>query len=630
MWLKMLRCGLMERPRQSTPLWRRVHLLVVAAVLCSCPSRSPIPNAERARDGATPAPTVAPRIILLVGDGMGSAQLDAASLYKTGARDKLFMQSLPVKGQIVTASLSGTTDSAASATAMATGALTFNGRVGMDRDGQSPENLVELAKRSGLATGIVTTTRLAHATPASFTAHVNSRGQYADIAKQIVDLRPDVILGGGSQSFEGRNDARNLVQELSFAGYQVARNAGQLKASPASSGKLLGLFSASDMPYVVDQSPDDDLPSLTEMSLAALQRLDNNPNGFFLMIEGGRIDHACHQNLIEQAIGETLAFDDAVAAVTSWAAKRPDVSIFVTADHETGGLTVKEPGPAGVIPKVSWRWGTHTNATVRFFGQGPGSETFLGLHRDHRWIHSVIKGLITGVFEPPASAIIPDGFLDDLDGVSVEQVWTPADPSSRLERMFLASDERGLGIGLEGLFRWDTGATVVFIDVDYQANDGLAELGLDDTSGLADALLSAIPVPSSVGTGFSADLAFVTALGDAPKLEQTLDRSGLRGLRPPYGVGNSLGRLRVASNFADDVRSKGEITAPESKRGFELFITWDQLYPEGRPADPRLAVWAMQVHEGGMLSGQSLPPWPRPDEKTAPQPLVIRPMQLSD
>ncbi len=359
-------------------------LLLSVVFLFACPSRDHVVNQERQHDanGTELAPNV-PKIILLIGDGMGRGQLDAASLFKYGAIDSLQMFDLPAHGIITTSSPTGITDSAASATAMATGAFTVNGRVGLDLDSEPVQNLVELAKAHNMATGIVTTTRIAHATPACFSAHVPSRGQYDDIAEQLAELQPNVILGGGTLEFERRRDGRDLSAELADKGYQVVHTASELSALALAgpdelNGDLLGLFADGHIPYVVDRVLGNEYPSLVDMTQAALSRLDSDPDGFFLMVEGGRIDHAGHANNLSRNIGETIAFDNTIQSVMDWAEGRDDITILVTADHETGGLTVLKEMGIGNLPEVNWRWGSHTNTTIRSFSQGPGSQFFDG------------------------------------------------------------------------------------------------------------------------------------------------------------------------------------------------------------------------------------------------------------
>jgi alkaline phosphatase len=608
--------------------------LACATAFAACPSREPTPNAARYEDASVrESGGPPPKIILLIGDGMGEGQLAAASYYKAGALESLSLYDLPVHGRISTASPSGITDSAASATAMATGALTWNGTVGLDLDDRPVQNLVELSKEYGLATGIVTTTRISHATPASFTAHVQSRGQYEDIAAHMAALRPDIMLGGGLLDFENRGDSRNLVAELVAGDFHIVRTATELAdANESTSGRMLGLFADYHLPYRVDRTEADDVPFLKDMSLAALKRLDRDPQGFFLMIEGGRIDHAGHENNVERAIGETLSFDDTVAAVVEWAGERDDVTILVTADHETGGLKVLEPSPQGALPRVSWRWGSHTNASIFLFGQGPGTDVFDGQVRDHRWVHSALSGLIRNQSNQPPRRIIPDGRLTDLLGPTVTQTAdTNAAGGARLSRLSLDSDERGIGIGIEGLFPWNAGATLLLIDVDYGLATGVRNLrSLRDSVGSADSLLSAVDLPAPPDYEFGIDLAFLTQGGLEPKFEQLLDSAGLRGLRSPYGTSTELGQLRSAANFSDHSRiytAGAEELEVITGQGLEVFIRWQELY-DGASAPPvgtRIAVWALQLGDDASTSNQSLPPWSDAEGLVAPTPLILSP-----
>ncbi len=605
--------------------------LVAVVLLAACPARSPLGGQNNSNDAsAGDSPRMPAKIILMIGDGMGRGQLEASSIYQYGAPDRLFLESLPVRGDITTSSPSGITDSAASATAMATGEFTLNGRVGIDLFERPVQNLVELAKEHGMATGIVTTTQLAHATPACFAAHVSSRNQYQEIAAQMAELRPDVMLGGGRNDFESRGDGRNLSAELVEGDYELVYDATQLQsASVSQHPRLIGLFAPGHIPYRIDRSESDDYPTLSQMSLAALERLDGDPQGFFLMIEGGRIDHAGHANQIERLIGETLAFDEAVQSVVEWAGSRQDLTILVTADHETGGLQVTENRGMGQTPGVSWRWGNHTNTSIQFFGMGPGSEFFQGFLRDHRWVHGVLASLIRDGSPMPPPSILTNGNLEDLFGPTVAADHPNSeDPSSRLTRLSAGTDSRGLAVGLEGLFRWDTGATIVLIDVDYGLATGPRTLNqLSDNSSAANALLSRLRLPAPADNGFGADLVFVSLHGVEPKFEESLATAGLRGLRAPYGESNDLRTIKVASNYADHVRSNGDGAIVEANRGLEFFVRWQELYPgrDSPPEDAAIALWAVQVREDGSLSSQSLPALSGNADEQAPRPLVIRP-----
>lgn len=362
------------------------------------------------------------------------------------------------------------------------------------------------------------------------------------------------------------------------------------------------------------------------MALAALHRLDRDPQGFFLMVEGGRIDHAGHANSSAQSVGETLAFDETVAAVMAWSESRSDVTILVTADHETGGMHVNGPTEIDQPPDVSWRWGNHTNATVRSFGRGPGTQVFDGVTRDHRWVHAALAGLIQGETIVPPSVILANGSLEDLIGPTVgQQRLNPEDAATRLTRLTMAADDRGLGVGIEGLYRWDQGAVIVLFDVDYGLATGLRTINsLADPEGDADTFLSKIHLPIPADNGFGADMVFISQNGLGPVYSS--GSAGLRGLSAPYGWPDDLQSIRSAANFSDHARSWGETTMVQSSRGLELFLRWQDLYP-GRtapPPDTQIAAWAVQVREDGSVTNQSLPPWIDEAATMAPRPLVIR------
>ncbi|MEM1541426.1 MAG: alkaline phosphatase [Ignisphaera sp.] len=185
-----------------------------------------------------------------------------------------------------------------------------------------------------MSVGVVTTTRVTHATPAVFTAHAPHRDMEQEIVLQQIALEVDAILGGGRRFYTSE-----LVSEARRRGYTVVFNrSSPLRVDSAKTRRLLGLFADSHIPYVLDR--DSETPSLVEMTAKAIEILDKNPCGFFLMIEGGRIDHAAHANDIASVIAETKEFDDVVGFVTLYARSRGDTLVIVTSDHETGGLTI--------------------------------------------------------------------------------------------------------------------------------------------------------------------------------------------------------------------------------------------------------------------------------------------------
>ena len=272
-------------------------------------------------------------IILIIGDGMSFSHIRLAQL----AYGKLALEYFTDVGIVFTDSLTGEVpDSAATATAIATGIKTENGMIAMvpvnGRD-VSVMTLVELAQKLGKSTGIITTTRVTHATPAAFASHVPSRRMEPEIAVQLVESGVDVIMGGGLRYFD-----EALLEKAREYGYTVVFNRTQLLE--VESGKILGLFSSSHIPYVLDRDEYEDVPSLVDMVAKAIDVLDDNPNGFFLMVEAGRIDHAAHSNDAASVAAETKELDDVVALALNYALSRGDTLVVVTADHETGGTAV--------------------------------------------------------------------------------------------------------------------------------------------------------------------------------------------------------------------------------------------------------------------------------------------------
>lgn len=292
-------------------------------------------------------------VIYLIGDGMATAQRQVAEYYlqeQTGDKNtRLAMNSLPITGINTTHSADSlVTDSAASATALATGMKTDNGMIGVLPDGTKVTSLLESAQKKGMATGLITTTRLTHATPAAFIAKNVSRDNENEIAEDYANSGITYFAGGGYRHFvtgknSKRKDGKDLVATMekndyrtfignesvaSFRGYQ-----------PKAGDKVFAAFSQSHIPYEIDRVKTDTLPSLAEMTEKGIELLAKDKDGFFLMVEGGRIDHASHANDIAGTIFDTLAFDQAVQKALDFYHKNPDDTlIIITGDHETGGM----------------------------------------------------------------------------------------------------------------------------------------------------------------------------------------------------------------------------------------------------------------------------------------------------
>lgn len=278
-------------------------------------------------------------LILLIGDGMGPAYITLGRelLDRPLALDTLIV------GTAATAALdTRVTDSAASSTALATGVRTRNRAISVDAGGRPLRTLFEAAHEGGFATGLVTTSRITHATPAAFATHVVDRGLEADIAEQLLDSEVEVLLGGGWNYFlpesggGRRKDGAHLLERAVDAGRHVVRDAASLAVAPA--GRLIGLFAASHMAYVLDRGPSE--PDLVTMTRVALGRLAGGSTGFILVVEGARIDHAGHSNDAAAAAREVLEFDAAVRLARDFAREDGATLVLATADHETGGLSL--------------------------------------------------------------------------------------------------------------------------------------------------------------------------------------------------------------------------------------------------------------------------------------------------
>jgi len=308
-------------------------------------------------------------IILMIGDGMGLAQVYSAMTANGG---HLFLENFKNIGFSKTYSSDNyITDSAAGGTALSAGIKTYNGAIGVDPDKQPVPNIREMAEKKGLKTGLVSTSAITHATPASFIAHASSRNSYEDIAADFLKTNIDVFIGGGIKNFEDRKDGKNLSKELKDKGYQVLYNIEDIQK--IKSGKLAG-FTA--------QEHDAPMPERGEILVPATQTainlLSQGKKGFFLMVEGSEIDFLAHENKTPGVVLETLDFDRAIGAALKFAASNGETLIIVTADHETGGMTLNggDYKTGKVIGKFTS--GGHTGIAVPVYAFGPGAEQFTG------------------------------------------------------------------------------------------------------------------------------------------------------------------------------------------------------------------------------------------------------------
>lgn len=360
------------------PQFLRVHA-VLSLLLAATLSLGAQPAEEKPR----------PRnLVLCIGDGMGLAQVAAASYQRGG--EGLFFEQFPIAGYVTTHSANSLiTDSAAAATAMASGVKTNNGVLGMTPDGARVETILEMAHARGLATGLVTSVPIGHATPAGFYAHAAGRRAYDEIMDDFFRGNAvDVLLGGGIQLEQ--LSAEEIAASAEVSGHRWMTMDNQAELDEVAPGdRLLGFFDQDDdlhLAYAASRETlATDEPRLVDLTLAALAAISADPDGFFLMVEGGAIDWAGHDNQLAANIGETLEFDHAIEELSARLAESGQLDetlIVVTADHETGGLTLTGPYGSelaqGSPPQVNWASGNHTATPVMVWARGPGAEAFTG------------------------------------------------------------------------------------------------------------------------------------------------------------------------------------------------------------------------------------------------------------
>ena len=308
-------------------------------------------------------------VILVIGDGLGAEQVHAARAFYG---ELMSFEELPFRGSVTTENAAGQiTDSAAAGTAMATGFKVNNGviSVALPGDGHALGTLLEYYKAAGKSTGLVTTSYITDATPAAFGAHQSSRSLTTRIAADYMERsRPNVLFGGGL----------GLTPSLASAsGYAVVQSVnGLLALDTEAANRVAALYGTSEFPYVADGP--NQFPRLYQMASQALRILDNNANGFFLLVENELTDSSAHINDLHRNVAEVHELSLATEAVLSWATARRDTLVLVTSDHETGGLTVVGENTAGTLPGVSWSTSGHTSAQVPLYAWGFAAELFSG------------------------------------------------------------------------------------------------------------------------------------------------------------------------------------------------------------------------------------------------------------
>ncbi len=355
----------------------------IALVLFSCSSSKVMKQETKPKN-----------VILLISDGTGLSQISSAFYFKESMPNYARFENI---GLINTSSSShDITDSAAGGTAFACGVKTYNDAIGVADDSTAVQNIVELVSLKKVNTGIIATSSITHATPASFYSHQISRKMNDEIALDLLNSEVDFFAAGGLQHFNDRKDKLNLLEALSNKDFRIWTNAlgdfSQIKTSEKA-GFLLG---KNEMPKMLE-GRGDFLPNAIEL---AIQYLNKDNSAFFIMAEGSQIDWGGHQNDSSYLISELLDFDNAVGKALDFAEKDGNTLVIVTSDHETGGFTlsakkkIREDGSEYSDYREvgsSFSTGGHSATLIPVFAFGPGSEEFRGIYENNEIFEKIIK-----------------------------------------------------------------------------------------------------------------------------------------------------------------------------------------------------------------------------------------------
>ncbi len=349
---------------------RKLIVLITLAAFIAGPvySKEKAPKNEKVKN-----------VILIIGDGMGLA---ASTVWMINQQygPTCFDRAQFVGLSKTYSANNRVTDSAAAGTAMATGTKTNNSMLGVAPDGTPVESIASLAKKEGKSVGIVVNSYILDATPGAFYAHANKRGDRKKVMEDLIAFKPEVIIGGGRKYFTSKDyeeNGKNMLQKAKEAGFTYVETPEDFYATKET--PILGLISEGNYPLVIDRDSD----YLMYAAEHTLDILDDNKKGFFAMIEGSQIDHAAHGNNTEELIFEMEEFDKAVNAAFDYADTHKGTLVVVTADHETGGITLPSgnkdytKGESGLDIKYSST--SHTGSPVIVYAYGASSWKFSGV-----------------------------------------------------------------------------------------------------------------------------------------------------------------------------------------------------------------------------------------------------------
>lgn len=310
-------------------------------------------------------------VILMIGDGMSLMHVYTAWAANRG---KLWLENAQATGLSKTWAVKKlVTDSGSGGTSLATGVKTVYHAVGVDPEGKPLTSLVDVAKELGKDAGMAVTCRLWDATPCDFCCHNIDRDKEEELVGDYPTSGVDFVFGGGAQKFTNRKDGRDIFKELQKKGYHVSRTLDDFFAYDKNS-RIFAVPYDKDTPL-----PDERGDLLARASMKGISLMNQNKNGFFMMIEGSQLDDYGHFNQLDLLMKETLDFDQTVGEVMKWAAKDGETLVVVTADHETGGLTLVNGNKDEGRVECCFSSKDHTGAMVPVYAFGPGAENFTGI-----------------------------------------------------------------------------------------------------------------------------------------------------------------------------------------------------------------------------------------------------------
>ncbi len=351
-------------------------VLLISTFFMSCNTQQEVTVSKTTSNEVSTSSKKVKNIILLIGDGMGLSQVSASQFYNKKTSN---FERFPVIGLSKTSSASELiTDSAAGATAFASGIKTYNGALGVNTDTLAVKTIVEEISKIGISTGIISTSSIVHATPAAFYTHTKKRSMYEDIATQLVNSDIDFFAGGGIKYFNDRKDKRDLILELEQKGFSVNTQSLPMNTKPVFNKKQGYLLASNGMPKMLDGRGE----FLTNATKLALESLSSNEEGFFLMIEGSQIDWGGHDNDAEYLISELIDFDNTIGIALDFAELDGETLVIVTADHETGGFTLAQDNGDYNKIKPVFSTGGHSATMVPVFAKGPNAIDFGGIYEN--------------------------------------------------------------------------------------------------------------------------------------------------------------------------------------------------------------------------------------------------------